>query len=144
MSPVLSSCSSSDAEFEGDILLLRWKWILGSMGLLAILLIVAGCSKPGSDVPAGPSLPAARQAATGESIFKANNCGRCHMLNGQGGMIGPDLSHEGANPQHNAQWIADHIKNPKTHSPGSRMPSFAGRIPDSDIQTLAEYLAGLK
>ena len=118
-----------------------WPLILEAGILSMVVIVAAGCAKQSaSPAASAPSV----QTASGDAIFRANNCGRCHMLGGQGGRMGPDLSHEGANSQHNPQWIVDHVKNPKTHTPGSRMPSFAGKIPDPDIQSLAAYLAGLK
>jgi len=36
------------------------------------------------------------------------------------------------------------VRNPKTHSPQSRMPAFADKINDADLQSLADYLASLK
>jgi mono/diheme cytochrome c family protein len=38
----------------------------------------------------------------------------------------------------------DHIRDPKSHRPESRMPEFAGRINDDDLGALAKYLASLK
>ena len=114
-----------------------------SLALFAILLFTAGCKKKteSTDSAAGPS-PA--QAANASALMQTNGCGRCHGGGGGRRSNGPDLSHEGANPQHTEQWIADHIKNPQSHTPGSRMPSFAGKMADSDIQTVAAYLASLK
>jgi mono/diheme cytochrome c family protein len=41
-------------------------------------------------------------------------------------------------------WLAEHVKNPKTHNPGSRMPAFEGKISDADLRALSAYLASLK
>jgi mono/diheme cytochrome c family protein len=41
-------------------------------------------------------------------------------------------------------WIADHIKNPRSHNPNSRMPAFGNRIAAGDIDAIAAYLASLK
>lgn len=57
---------------------------------------------------------------------------------------GPDLSHVGADAAHTAEWLSEHIRNPKAHQPQSRMPGFEGRISEEDLKTLSEYLAGLK
>jgi cytochrome c oxidase cbb3-type subunit III len=42
-----------------------------------------------------PSTPASGDAQNGERIFGAN-CGSCHMVNGRGGQLGPDLSRVGS------------------------------------------------
>jgi cbb3-type cytochrome oxidase cytochrome c subunit len=61
---------------------------------------------------------------------------------GRGGR-GPDLGHVGA--EHTADWIAEHVRDPQSHKPRSRMPKFPEeKISEADLRTLAEYLAGLK
>ena len=44
---------------------------------------------------AAPSTPASGDAQNGERIFRAN-CSSCHMVNGRGGQLGPDLSRVGS------------------------------------------------
>jgi len=41
-----------------------------------------------------PAAPATGDAANGERLFRAN-CNGCHMVNGRGGQLGPDLSRIG-------------------------------------------------
>lgn len=79
------------------------------------------------------------QPAAALALFKSSGCARCH-----GGGGGPDLSHIGSDPAKNAKWIADHIRNPQTHTPGSSMPAYGSRMSAANIQTLATYLASLK
>ena len=55
---------------------------------------------------------------------------------------GPDAC--GGEAEHTAAWLVAHIKNPKAHNPGSRMPSFEGHISDKDLLALGAYLASLK
>ena len=57
---------------------------------------------------------------------------------------GPDLGKLGADAAHTPQWLADHVRNPKAHKPQSRMPAYAGKIPEEDLIALADYLASLK
>lgn len=44
---------------------------------------------------AAPSTPSSGDAQTGERIFRAT-CNSCHMVNGRGGQLGPDLSRVGS------------------------------------------------
>jgi cytochrome c oxidase cbb3-type subunit III len=44
---------------------------------------------------AAPAPPATGDAANGERLFRAN-CSGCHMVNGRGGQLGPDLSRIGS------------------------------------------------
>lgn len=113
------------------------------LAIAGLLLIMAGCSKNNSTTSTASS-SSSGSASSGEALFNTNNCGRCHALNGNGGGRGPDLTHVGSDPTHTAAWIADQIKDPKSHNPSSRMPAYQGRMTDQDIQTLSSYLAGLK
>ena len=63
----------------------------------------------------------------------------------RGGMGGPDLTTVGADAKHTKEWIAEHIRNPKAHTPQSRMPaSGPEKIGDADLDALAAYLASRK
>ena len=60
-----------------------------------------------------------------------------------GGMAkGPQLTTVGA--KRTRDWIVEHIRNPKAHNQQSRMPAFAGKISDADLQAVGDYLASLK
>jgi mono/diheme cytochrome c family protein len=117
---------------------------------------------PAASVPA-PSESTDAAAASGDQFPAAraifsNSCQRCHSVadgdgvgapdggpgGGPGRMRGPSLAHVGADPAHDAAWIAAHIRDPKSHNPRSRMPAFASRMGDAEIQQLAEFLASLK
>lgn len=119
--------------------------VLATAGLVlfASLLAVTGCKKSEEAAPSGSS-QAASTATGGQAVYVAQGCPRCHVINGQGGRMGPDLSRVGAEPGHTAEWIIEHVKNPQSHNPGSRMPAFAGKISDSDLKALGDYLASLK
>ncbi len=116
----------------------------------------AGCAKSGGGEVASSSAGAnaapavsgnggnATLAAAGKAVYAANGCARCHALAGQGGRSGPDLSRVGSQASHTSDWLVTHIKDPKMHKPGSRMPAFAGKITDKDLLALGAYLASLK
>jgi mono/diheme cytochrome c family protein len=65
-------------------------------------------------------------------------CFTCHMINGHGGDMAPDLSFEGTAVQR--EWLAQFLKNPETLRPAliRRMPKF--NLPDSEINTLTDYM----
>jgi len=116
------------------------------IALLGVLFLAAGCQKSDTGASSAPSDSGGAMASAlpGKAVYDAQGCARCHSIGGQGGRMGPDLTRVGAEPGHTAEWIIEHIKNPQAHKPGSRMPSFAGKINDQDLQALGAYLAGLK
>lgn len=112
----------------------------------------------------------AEEFAAARQVF-ADRCQRCHNIGGEElaggpegpapgdgggfggpgrggpggrGMRGPDLSHIGASPEKTVAWIADHIRDPKSHNDRSRMPAFAEQLSDDEIVGLAELLASLR
>ena len=114
-------------------------------------------------------LPGGEEFAAAKKLYAANDCAKCHKLGATGGGPGgpgmppgpppgappkgppggmgrgPDLTHVGASAEHTEQWLADHIRDAKSHKPMSRMPPFGpDKINDADLMTLAEYLASQK
>lgn len=118
--------------------------------LTASLIIFCGCSKTDSTTTSTDSTPKPGSSGTvaaaggaGEAAFQSK-CMGCHSVNGNGGRKGPDLTHAGAEASHTPEWLAEFIKDPKSKDPGSRMPGFAGRLSDTEVQTISAYVAGLK
>lgn len=128
--------------------------VLVGFVLVALVWVVAGCNKKsggagggppavGPDGPpgGGPGGPGGPQAVGPKGMFDAH-CARCHSGGGGKKLNGPDLSHVGG--EHDAAWIGEHIRNPKTHKPSSPMPKFDGKLNDEEIKSISEYLAGMK
>lgn len=125
--------------------------VVFTVGFLTVLtpLLITGCAKNDGAAPSATTAPAAARGdaalvTAGKAAYDAHNCLKCHVINGQGGRMGPDLSHVGAETEHSSAWIVAHVKNPKTHNPGSRMPAFGGKISDKDLLAIGAYLASLK
>lgn len=79
-------------------------------------------------------------AGTGEMLFQEKGCTACHLVNGKGGLIGPELSVEGL--QRDKEWIIGHLIDPRAYVPGSIMPAF--HYSRSEAQALGAYLVTLK
>jgi len=126
-----------------------------ALALGFLVVVLAGCGKkpaagnngpsPG-EPPPGPTAPA---VASGPKGLFDQHCAKCHPSVGAAaeggprkGMKGPDLSHVGT--EHDAGWIADHIRNPRGHKPQSRMPEFESKLSAEDIRALSEHLAAMK
>jgi cbb3-type cytochrome oxidase cytochrome c subunit len=79
----------------------------------------------------------------GRQVFNSNNCTRCHSIDAGRRGRAPNLSKVGSD--HDADWIAAHVRDPKSHNARSGMPKYdEARINDTDLKTLAEFLASLK
>jgi mono/diheme cytochrome c family protein len=86
------------------------------------------------------------RSGNGQAIFEAQ-CIRCHRSGGGGpgrgrGGRGPDLSRIGA--KHPVDWLQEHIRDPRSHNPNSRMPGFEEKLSQEELRSVAEYLASLK
>ncbi len=99
----------------------------------------------GIDTNNWPPKPLLATAVTsgspGQAVYKAQGCSACHMLDGVGGNVGPDLSRVGN--KRDKEWIEQQLRNPKSHNPQSIMPSF-NKLSEKDLDDLASYLAGLR
>lgn len=101
-------------------------------------------SKDASDSQEEKSDERASLLALGRSVYNSNGCSRCHSIGGQGGRLGPDLSHIGAEAGHTPERLAAFIKNPRAFNPSSLMPAFEGRINARNLRALSEWLVSLK
>ncbi len=72
-------------------------------------------------------------------LYHRFKCYQCHMINGYGGTLAPDLSYEGSRSQ--PQWLIDFLENPQTLRPTLtvRMPHF--NMSEKDAATIANYLS---
>jgi ubiquinol-cytochrome c reductase cytochrome b subunit len=106
-------------------------------------------SLPGEDKqpghPASETVLAAKPSASAQEsarLFQSAGCTGCHMINGVGGQMGPDLSDE-ARRGRSRQWLVDQISDPKSHFPRTVMPAFASRLSAGQIDRLVDYLMTL-
>ena len=92
----------------------------------------------------GAAAPVGRPVAPG--AWEAQGCSGCHMVDGQGGTDGPNLSHIGGAPYDAlandsaflARWLAD----PPAVKPGTLMPRLP--LSQAEIDSLVHYLVSLK
>lgn len=111
------------------------------MVVAGVALAVAACGGTSVTQTGPPPTTPDANASPGQAVFNAQNCSQCHALGGVG--KGMDLSKVGA--KHDKVWIADHIRDAKKHNPMSRMrPYPEDKLSANDLDTLAEFLAGLK
>jgi len=92
-------------------------------------------------------------ASSGASLFSSDGCIACHTINGNGGAVGPNLSHVGS--QRSLSWIKTQIVNPSAHFASGSTVTINGKsfmaimpnhknMPKSQVNALASYLESLK
>ena len=78
-------------------------------------------------------------AVEGAMTYQANQCGTCHTVNGEGMKVGPSLN--GLFKRRTKEWVEKQIRNPKSHSPDTIMPSYD--LSPREIDQLVSYLFSL-
>ena|SRR3984957_12122399 len=114
-------------------------WII-AFTCTVLICTLSGCGKSGADTP---------PIGDAKVLFDMH-CSKCHAQAGEpggpklGSSKGPNLTHIGAEPGRNAEWLANYIRDPKSLRADARMPKFEGAMKEEEIRTLAEYLAARK
>jgi cytochrome c553 len=95
--------------------------------------------------------PATEPYARGRQLYRQLDCGRCHVIDGDGGRLGPDLSHIGTTgATRDAAVSAEDYIRASILTPGAYvvpgyndvMPrGLARRLSDSDLDALVLYLS---
>lgn len=73
----------------------------------------------------------------GAEIFRRERCSSCHSFRGAGGSAGPELT--AVAKRRDDAWIRRQISDPRSHNPGTMMPSFA-HLSRKEISALIRYL----
>ncbi len=93
-----------------------------------------------------PPAEAPAPLASAEAIMAKLACVACHKLGGQGGELGPDLSHIGAS--RDEQYLRRAILDPAAEItegyPPIMPPNYGEQLYASELEMLVKYLAGLK
>lgn len=84
------------------------------------------------------AIPPLTQVERGEYLFQFHGCQACHVVDGEGGTVGPDLSGV-ALKGFDREWHVRHLREPASMVEGSRMMSF-GHLSDREIDALLAYL----
>lgn len=75
-------------------------------------------------------------ASSGAVVYQKYSCGGCHIVNGVGGKIGPNLN--GLAARRTEAWTAEHFINPQKLSPGTPMPVYP--LATQEMQDLISWL----
>lgn len=72
----------------------------------------------------------------GKTLFRESRCVSCHMLDGRGGTLGPDLSKVGSKARRD--WLYSYIKDPMRDQPDTLMLRY--RFSEDQLRDLVEYI----
>jgi mono/diheme cytochrome c family protein len=142
---------------------------------MSLTVVVAACTAAADSVPTRAPIPAANVVATatvkaggtpggapapvngspGAQLFAAQGCVACHVIKGQGGTVGPELSTIGTvaatrKPGMDAAaYIHESIVSPNAfvtqgYQPGLMPQTFGQALSSEQIDQLVNYLLELK
>jgi mono/diheme cytochrome c family protein len=92
------------------------------------------------NAPGDANAPAA-SVKKGKRLYDTLGCAGCHVVNGQGGTAGPDLSNE-ANKGRSQSWLTTKLRNPKADNPQTLMPANS-TLSDQQVGNLVDYMLSL-
>ena len=125
------------------------------LGIIALAGLGA-CTDPGptpapNSVP--PPAPAADGAAdggasppapggpSGEAVYEATKCSRCHTI-GEPGVKKLGGALDGVGSRRDATWLREYLLDPKSKVDEARMPAV--ELPEAELEALIAYLLSLK
>jgi quinol-cytochrome oxidoreductase complex cytochrome b subunit len=78
----------------------------------------------------------------GRQLIGAQGCTSCHIINGDGGQIGPSL--DGIALRRGSAYIHSYIEDPKGLNPNATMPAFLPPLTHEQVEDMTQYLLTLR
>lgn len=125
-----------------------WKFIVSETDTWKLVRFVHSLPQLNALAAAQPkpelaaTISAAGPVAYGKTLYRQEGCFVCHLLEGEGGKVGPDLTVEGTRGRTN-EWLVGHFKNPPAYTPGSLMPPYKN-LTEEQLRALTAFLQGQK
>jgi sulfur oxidation c-type cytochrome SoxX len=120
----------------------------GYAGLILTLTIVGYLSPGFAQMPAATAAKAEKvspEVKRGQELFTSNGCLGCHMVNGKGGSVGPELSGDTLKGK-SRQWLIEQITNSSAHFPAggpvTSMTAFTN-LSRQQLNDIASYLMSI-
>ena len=66
----------------------------------------------------------------------------CHVIDGDGGNDGPELTHVGS--KHDVKTLRSWIADPEAVKPDTDMPAFGKRLTPEQLDAIAQFVASRK
>ena len=93
-------------------------------------------------VRVGVAVPAMSAETRLASVVMGRYCANCHLMDGEGGSVGPDLT--GIGSRHDAGWLREWITQPDAVDPAANMPAFGEVLSAKEMTVIVNYLAASK
>lgn len=104
---------------------------------------------PAGGTPSAPlpaAVPPAAPSLSGAVVFQEKACYTCHVVNGQGGRSGPELSHIATTSYdglaNTPDFLSKYLENPQAQKADALMPAVPMTVAERDA--LVQYLMTLK
>ncbi len=78
-------------------------------------------------------------ATDAAKLYLKLGCPACHMVNGEGGKLGPGLN--GVSFTRDAAWLEGHFREPQKYSPGTNMPPY--KLPPPQMEAMVKWMLAL-
>lgn len=126
------------------------KWIYGLISILFIMAWMAGTA-PAQETGEEAAIEDQEEAAiedqivgnpkAGEKLVETLDCRQCHVIQGDGGEVGPDLTNLGL--RRSKEWLVRWLEDPTLFRPSSGMPGFSWKS-EQEIHDIIAYLDTFK
>ncbi len=115
---------------------------VGGLVLLTGVGIASAAAERRASLAQSPAVEGEDPIVRGRALFQLemHDCVTCHIVNGEGGDIGPDLSDAGLRLR--ADFMKPMIRRPAVFNPDSEMPPFLGN--ERELDDIVQYLSSLK
>ena len=124
----------------------RYRPITTAIGLVSIVVVSLLTWRAVQTTP--PALAdnrAERLTATevvGRQLVAAQGCASCHVINGEGGTLGPPL--DGIAERRGPAYVHSYIESPRGLNPNATMPAFLPPLTHEQVEDVTQYLLALR
>lgn len=129
---VAASTATLRRHARGRLPVGAWRWLAGSLGIGAALLLTAcGGTEPAAPAPGEPTV-----GGRAVHVYYARNCATCHGMEREG-RIGPGLT-----PDSLTEPDEVYVEAILNGRPGTAMPAFggSGRLSAAEVELLVDWL----
>jgi sulfur oxidation c-type cytochrome SoxX len=85
-----------------------------------------------------PPVQISAGVSRGAQLFNSLGCIACHMIQGRGGVVGPELNAKLLQGK-SSQWLITQVRDPKAHNPQTIMPAFSSAT-DQQVNDVVAFL----